>query len=133
MGEIFGLFFGKKVIGFSAKFGDCVVGKSLHVEKWVRQLAKKIIQKLNYTGIAEIELMKDNISGRYYIIEINPRSWSWVGITGFSGVDIPWIAYYDFVSPNSLQYTENTKFNVRYSKVISDFLNVNFRYNKTDG
>jgi D-aspartate ligase len=130
-GEIFGLFYGRKVRGFPPEFGDCIVGESLPVVEWVRVLSKTIVRELKYTGVAEIEIMQDRVTGEFYIIEINPRSWSWVGITGFSGVDIPWIAYSHLTSPGSVAYTENTKFYVRYSKVISDFTNVMFEYKKT--
>ena len=45
-----------------------------------------IVKDLNYSGIAEFEYKKDLSTGRYRLIEVNPRSWSWIGITPACGV-----------------------------------------------
>lgn len=93
-GEIKGILYGKKLRGYPPEFGDCVVGKcEKKVPQWALKMAKDIAKELNYTGIAEIELMKDSISAKHFLIEINPRSWSWVGVGEKSGVDLPLIAY----------------------------------------
>lgn len=102
-GDVKGIFTGRKVRGYPPEHGDCKVGQSQSVPDDIIKTVKTICADLEYTGIAEFEFKRDEVSGEYYLIEINPRSWSWVGITPAAGVNIPWIAYAD---QYGLEYTE---------------------------
>ncbi len=102
-GEVKGIFTGRKVRGYPPEHGDCKVGQAQSVPDDIIKTVKTICADLEYTGIAEFEFKRDEVSGEYYLLEINPRSWSWVGITPAAGVNIPWIAYAD---QYGLEYTE---------------------------
>lgn len=54
------------------------------------ELAKKTMQALKWRGPCELELMKHEASGKYYIIEINPRFPSWCYLTTGAGQNLPY-------------------------------------------
>lgn len=96
-GRAYGLLYGRKIRGFPAAYGDCIVGQAEPVPEWARDLAVKCCELLDYTGIAELEVMVDAETGERFLIEINPRSWSWVGVGPSASADLGWIAYQDMV------------------------------------
>lgn len=125
-GSVKGIIYGRKVRGFPAQHGDCVVGEALPVPNWAKDLAISLCKDLKYTGIAEIELMQDSISKKYFIIEINPRSWSWVGVGPASGVSLAWLAYKELVLEKysnkiALSCVDNEP--VIFTKIFEDLLN----------
>ena len=52
--------------------GTCV---EMCVDNRVEQLARKAIERLNYFGIGEVEILRDTQTGEDYLIEINARPW----------------------------------------------------------
>lgn len=132
-GKVSGIVFGKKIRGFPADYGDCVVGEARPVPPWAQDLAERVSAELSYSGIAEIELMKDRNSKLYKIIEINPRSWSWIGVGRVAGIDLPWIAFNYLIGKSCpLQKGCNDGIPVRYSKIFLDIQNTLFWYRYLD-
>jgi len=131
-GIVKGIFYGKKVRGYPAQFGDCIVGQVESVPIWARELVVNVCKELNYTGIAEFELMEDEKTKTNYIIEINPRSWSWIGAAKPAGVDLAWLAYKNLVlNEDDLEVKETSAENpVIFSKVLDDFVNSLYLYKK---
>lgn len=130
-GKVKGILYGRKVRGYPAQYGDCIVGEANAVPSWARELVEFVCKELNYTGIAEFEVMIDINSGEKYLIEINPRSWSWVGIAPHAGVDLAWIAYKELILDEPvIQCVEScTDGNpVVFMKVLEDFQNTVFFY-----
>lgn len=130
--DIKALFTGRKVRGYPAEYGDNVVGESCAVPSYLIENTKRIVSELKYSGIAEFEYKRDPVTGEFTLIEINPRSWSWIGITPHCGINIPLIAYLDLTgidkTVNQLKQSEEK---VRYIKVFQDFVNCIFRYKKS--
>jgi len=50
-----GIFTGRKVRGYPAMYGDCILGEVFEVPSHVIENTKKIVKELKYTGIAEFE------------------------------------------------------------------------------
>jgi D-aspartate ligase len=114
------VFSGRKVRGYPVRYGDCFAGESL----WIPELVEKaqiIAGKLHYTGIAEIEFKKNDRDNHYYCIEMNPRTWSWVGITPAAGVNLPLIAYKDLIGePIPEMSIMNKEKKVMWTRSIED-------------
>jgi len=55
--------------------------------------ASLLVKALNYDGVCEIEFLQDPRDGKYYLIEINPRTWLWVGLAKACGVDYASMMY----------------------------------------
>src|SRR5205823_279666 len=45
----------------------------------------------------EIEFVQDPESGRHLLLDVNTRSWKWIGLPVASGIDLPLLAYRDAV------------------------------------
>ena len=127
--EILGLFTGHKVRGYPADSGDCIVGENYNLPDYVIENTYRIVKDLNYSGIAEFEYKKDLSTGRYRLIEVNPRSWSWIGITPACGVSLPMIAYKDLTGEKvtfKKPCLENGS--VKYIKMLEDLRNCLISY-----
>lgn len=131
-GDVKGVFSGRKVRGYPPEHGDCIVGESWQAPATLIDECVYAIRLLGFTGIAEFEFMHDRRKDVYRLIEINPRSWSWIGVTGASGVDLPWIAYSHFRREgncglgngyNQVNRVEPERRTVRYAKVLQDLPN----------
>lgn len=123
--DVKAMFTGRKVRGFPPDIGDCVVGQNEPVPEPLKKLVREICKELKYEGIAEFEFKRDSITGTFKLIEINPRSWSWIGITPACGVSLPWVAYQDMNESPCLGYIESTleAGSVKYVKLLEDLPN----------
>lgn len=123
--EILGIFTGRKVRGFPPDIGDCIVGQSEEVPAELVEMVKKFVKDSKYHGIAEFEFKKDSRSGEFRFIEVNPRSWSWIGITPACGVSLPMIAYSDLTDEKNIscKYSKAYTGEVKYIKLVQDFKN----------
>lgn len=134
-GEILGLVFGEKHRGFPPGFGDCVVGIAKPVPEWAFDLARKTCSALAYTGVAEFEVMVDSESKKRFLIEINPRSWSWVGVTEPAGVPLAWLAFRNLAfseTPDEAQVGCREGDSVYYAKFLADLQNTMLWYRFSD-
>ncbi|MFC1498899.1 hypothetical protein ACFLS1_10585, partial [Verrucomicrobiota bacterium] len=68
-------------------FVESIAGNS-HAETFI-----KFLEDIRYTGIAEIELKKDDKDGLYKVIEINPRPWLQISLARKCGLDFAWMYY----------------------------------------
>lgn len=129
--EITSVFTGRKIRGYPADVGDCIVGEAADLPERLVDDARRIVADLGLTGILEFEFKHDATSGEHVLIEVNPRSWSWVGITSAVGDGLPWTAYVDLAGRDvelSDPSRQSPAASVRYAKVIDDALNSLFRY-----
>jgi D-aspartate ligase len=118
-GEIKTHWVGQKLREHPLRFGTAVMAESIK-DPGVYQYAEKLIRALNYTGISEIEFLKDERDGEYKLIEMNARSWLWVGLAKECGVNYAKIAY-DFTQGNEINYPEKYEKNVVWFNPITNF------------
>jgi predicted ATP-grasp superfamily ATP-dependent carboligase len=59
----------------------------------VEQAARRFLASLAYTGIAEVEFKYDRRDGRYKILDVNARIWTWAGLGAAAGVDFPYVLW----------------------------------------
>jgi hypothetical protein len=111
-----------------------MVGQVEIVPRHMVELTTRICAELGYQGIAEFEFKRDERSGEFYLIEINPRSWSWIGITPACGVSLPWIAYTDLTQPGTVEFAESRAAtgSVKWVRPLDDLANV-MLYNRRTG
>jgi D-aspartate ligase len=89
-----GVFCGRKLRQTPRSVGTCRVGESLWVDSVVDQ-GLRLLNGLEFAGIAQVEFKYDARDGKFKFIEINPRLWQWHENAAICGVDLPWIAYQD--------------------------------------
>jgi predicted ATP-grasp superfamily ATP-dependent carboligase len=129
-----GVFTGRKVRGYPAEFGDCIVGEAHDVPPELVAHTRRIVEDLELSGILEFEYKRDARTGVFRLIEINPRSWSWVGITPAAGVNLPLLAYGDLgdsdFMPDGRGNGAHPAGSVRYYKAFPDLVNSVLRYRR---
>lgn len=52
-----------------------------------------LVEKLNLTGVSEIEYKKDSLSNQHVLIEMNPRFWDQHKLSNSFGVNLPLLVY----------------------------------------
>ena len=68
-----------------------------------------LIKALNYSGVCEIEYLFDKRSNDYKLIEINPRTWLWVGLAKACGIDYAKMMY---AHSNDLPFNYPISYNI---------------------
>jgi predicted ATP-grasp superfamily ATP-dependent carboligase len=61
----------------------------------VERAASRILSAINYRGLVEVEFKYDGRDGRYKLLDINPRCWTWHALGQKAGVDFSYIAWLD--------------------------------------
>lgn len=85
--------------------------KSVDFNHDLLQAAEKIIQKLNYSGVAMVEFKVDKKNRKWAFMEINSRFWGSLPLAIAAGVDFPFYLY-------QLMVGGKNNFNIEYKKGI---------------
>ena len=56
-------------------------------------LGRHVLKLLSFSGLCEVEFMRDPRGGGYKLLEINARIWGWVSLGAAAGVDFPYLLY----------------------------------------
>lgn len=95
-GRALASFTGRKLRQWPPRFGT---GRSCEA-RWDPDLAAcghELLAALDYHGISQLEVKRDPRDGRDYLIEVNPRSWLWIGLATKVGVNLPYVAWRDAI------------------------------------
>jgi predicted ATP-grasp superfamily ATP-dependent carboligase len=63
-------------------------------------ITKRLLQVCRYSGLAEVEYKHDRSTGRFSLIEVNPRHWDQHELGTLAGVNLSWVAYRNMVGGN---------------------------------
>lgn len=74
---------------------------------------RDILEFIKWHGPCQVEVKKDSRSGKYKLIEINPKLWGTLGLSIKSGVNFPVDSCRLAVGEN-LEYTNQYKKNIKY-------------------
>jgi predicted ATP-grasp superfamily ATP-dependent carboligase len=58
-------------------------------QKDVEELACRFLGSLGYDGMVEVEFKHDARDGRYKLLDVNARAWTWIALGRTAGVDFP--------------------------------------------
>jgi len=87
-GQLVAGFTGRKLRQFPPTTGEASFAEIVD-EPVLLEYSRSLVQDIEFTGIAQIEFKKHN--GSFYLMEVNPRSWSWNALSNQAGVNLPWI------------------------------------------
>ena len=59
----------------------------------VESAAHRLIRSTKYSGFIEAEYKLDTRTGRYKLLDVNPRLWGWHSIGPLAGVDFPYLQW----------------------------------------
>lgn len=84
----------------------------------IEEYAVRILSKMHYYGLCEVEFMYDNKDGKFKFLEINPRTWGWHTIGSKAGVNFSSLLFMDInnepISVNSFER------NVKWIRLLTD-------------
>lgn len=86
-----------KIIQMPEKFGTGIVVQSV-INDDITEFSEQLLKHIGYTGISEIEYKRNPITGKYYLIEINPRFWDQHQLSKSRGINLPLLAYNDLAN-----------------------------------
>lgn len=95
-GRALASFTGRKLRQWPPRFGTARSAES----RWDPGLATRchaLLDALGFHGISQVEVKRDPRDGRDHLIEVNPRSWLWVGLATRSGVNLPYACWRDAI------------------------------------
>ncbi|MEQ8833806.1 MAG: hypothetical protein RIB67_05100 [Miltoncostaeaceae bacterium] len=95
-GERWASFTGRKLRQYPTRFGT---GRSAE-SHWDPEYAERchaLLDELDFQGISQLETKRDPRDGRDHLIEVNTRSWLWVGLATAVGVNLPLACYLDAI------------------------------------
>ena len=109
---------GVKLREHPLQFGTATFAESINIpECYIQSIP--LLKTLNYTGVCEVEYLFDPRTNQYKLIEINARTWLWVGLARTCGVDYA-ILTYNYVNNIDNNYPIAYKTGVRWYNPISD-------------
>jgi predicted ATP-grasp superfamily ATP-dependent carboligase len=56
-------------------------------QREVEDAACRFLRSLDYSGLAEVEFKYDRRDGRYKLLDVNARGWTWSALGPLAGVD----------------------------------------------
>jgi predicted ATP-grasp superfamily ATP-dependent carboligase len=104
-GEIKSFWMGCKIREHPIEFGTATYSRSVNIPGLFPP-AQKIIKSLGFTGVCEIEFLIDPRDNEYKLIEINARTWLWVGLAIKDGINFP-LMIYRFLHSEEFQYPQD--------------------------
>ena len=80
--------------------------------------SRRLLAAIRYTGLVEVEYKLDARDGRYKLLDINPRLWTWSPLGGRAGVDFPYLLWQMMVGRPVPEQTART--GVRWIRMCTD-------------
>ena len=111
------------------QFGTATFAKSIYSKECLRQ-SIPLLRELNYTGVCEVEYLMDPRDGKYKLIEINPRTWLWVGLARACGVNYAELVY-SFVNELDPLYPQSHSIDLNWRNPFTDFVFTAFSFFKS--
>ncbi len=94
-GKVVRTYTGRKLSQYPYHHGVASLAESLEIPDDVVAGSVRLLERMKFFGISQVELKRDDRDGLYKLIEVNGRSWLWIKLAAFSGVNLPLIQYYE--------------------------------------
>jgi predicted ATP-grasp superfamily ATP-dependent carboligase len=117
-GEIMTYWIGEKIREHPYRFGTGTFARSIENNELLIQ-SMRLIKRLDYTGICEIEYVLDPRDNKSKLIEINARTWLWVGLARECGIDYALIIY-NYLNRKAVEYPDKYMINVNWVNLATD-------------
>jgi D-aspartate ligase len=119
-GEIKAHWAGVKLREHPLRFGTATFAQSILCDECYRQ-SVPLLKALKYTGVCEVEYLFDPRDGKYKLIEINARTWLWVGLAKACGVDYAKMIY-NYVNGIPIDIPASYQTGMNWVNPISDLI-----------
>lgn len=117
-GKIMAFWMGEKVREHPSRFGTGTFCRSIYRAELLEP-TYRVIKTLNYTGVCEIEFLYDPFDSKFKLIEINARTWLWVGLARACGVNFV-LMIYNYLNNKPVIYPNEYKQDIYWINFITD-------------
>lgn len=117
-GDIKTYWIGEKLREHPIRFGTATFARSIVCEE-LAEPSRRILKELNYTGVCEVEYLRNPLDGEFKLIEINARTWLWVGLAKACGVNFA-VMIYNYLNKIPFTYPSKYKTEVNWVNYITD-------------
>jgi predicted ATP-grasp superfamily ATP-dependent carboligase len=124
-GRVLRTYTGRKRSQHPYTHGDASIAETLALPDVVVGYARALLEEARFHGISQVEFKYDARDDLYKLLEINGRSWSWIMLAAFSGVNLPLIQYYDVTADPRLTQALASAQDDRFFLVRSALLRLN--------
>lgn len=118
-GKVLTFWIGRKLGEHPIPFGTATSAVSI-INEEIMRLGRKLLENLRYTGLCEIEFLWNSTKKEYQLIEMNARTWLWVGLAKRCGVDFANLTY-QFVNNQKMKFPVNYKDQIFWYNPITHF------------
>jgi predicted ATP-grasp superfamily ATP-dependent carboligase len=85
------IFMHRRLREYPVTGGSSTVAESFN-DPALSELGLRLLRALRWNGVAMVEFKRDLQSGRYTLMEINPKFWGSLDLAVAAGVEFPWLA-----------------------------------------
>lgn len=117
-GEIKTYWMGAKLREHPIRFGTATFCESIY-DPELLSISKPLLKALRYTGVCEVEYLVDPRDNLYKLIEINARTWLWVGLAKACGVDYAQLIY-NYLQGDSIETNNGYKIGLKWRNIYTD-------------
>jgi predicted ATP-grasp superfamily ATP-dependent carboligase len=117
-GEIKSYWMGLKIREHPVHFGTATYNRSIYNPSLI-PFAEKLLRKLAFTGVCEIEFLLDHRDNEYKLIEVNARTWLWVDMAIKSGINYP-LMVYNYLNNIEMEYPFQNKTDSEWIHYLTD-------------
>ena len=125
-GNIYNDWIGKKLNQYPNNFG-VFSSASNDAPNIIRKQGRKLVNKMNLTGICEPEFKYDHRDRQYKLMEINLRSMMWHRVGSLSGVKIHLTQYQDAIGQPVQRYSQVLDERIHFIYMKHELINLFFR------
>lgn len=123
------VFVGRVLRTWPVGHGNTMLGQNDEVPDEVLVEVEAVSRNLRLRGIAEYEYRRDPCTGRFHLIEVNPRAWTWLQASRGTSADIAFSAYlYTCGDAAAAAVLNGPPGRVRAVRAIADLTNLWLRY-----
>lgn len=115
------IFCGRKVRQWPVKMGNCTMAETNYNENAV-ETSIKLLEKIKWQGVVEVEIKKDAKDEKFKIIELNPRTYTWTWLAVQSDADLPYFWYKSAFDDLNNEKLKTPKGDLAYIYWLTDFL-----------
>jgi len=90
-GEARAVFMHRRIREYPATGGPSSLAESIY-DAGLRDLGTHLLDALGWHGVAMVEFKKEEATGRFVLMEVNPKFWGSLELAIVSGVDFPYLA-----------------------------------------
>lgn len=111
---------GRKLREHPIRFGTATLAESIYEPELI-EISQRLLRGLLYTGVCEIEYIKDPLDNKNKLIEINARTWLWVGLATKCGINYP-VYIYNYLNSIPNNYPKTYTIGLKWKNEFTDLV-----------